>query len=380
MDSNQLLQAGYQLREQTEPERALACYAQAMVQDPDSAAAFCNYGNMLRELGQPQRAVPFLQHAMILDPGLTVAEFNLAVSQLLMGDYARGWQSYESRWNFEHMAGTAPAYSQPQWSGQDLTGKTILVIGEQGHGDIIQFYRFVPKLAAAKKIFTATAGLVPLLQGQDPGVTVQSSRDPLPSFDYWVPAMSVPRVLGVTLDNLPQQLHYLTADAALTQQWRQRLGPKQQMRVGFCWSGRRDTWINRHKAVPVADIASMIKSTPAVEWINLQVDATEGEADVMANLGIKSWPGSVQTWADTAALIANLDVVIGVDTAISHLAGALGRPTWVMLSQYALDWRWLLNRNDSPWYPSARLFRQPTRGDWNSVTQQLQHHLRLFKV
>jgi hypothetical protein len=351
-----------------------------MVQDPDSAAAFCNYGNMLRELGQPQRAVPFLQHAMILDPGLTVAEFNLAVSQLLMGDYARGWQSYESRWNFEHMAGTAPAYSQPQWSGQDLTGKTILVIGEQGHGDIIQFYRFVPKLAAAKKIFTATAGLVPLLQGQDPGVTVQSSRDPLPSFDYWVPAMSVPRVLGVTLDNLPQQLHYLTADAALTQQWRQRLGPKQQMRVGFCWSGRRDTWINRHKAVPVADIASMIKSTPAVEWINLQVDATEGEADVMANLGIKSWPGSVQTWADTAALIANLDVVIGVDTAISHLAGALGRPTWVMLSQYALDWRWLLNRNDSPWYPSARLFRQPTRGDWNSVTQQLQHHLRLFKV
>jgi hypothetical protein len=380
MDVNQLLQAGYQYREQTEPERALACYAQAMVQEPNSAAAFCNYGNMLRELGYPERAIPFLQHAMILDPSLTVAEFNLAVSQLLMGDYERGWRSYESRWNFEHMAGTAPQYSQPQWSGQDLAGKTILVLGEQGHGDIIQFYRFVPGLAAARKIFQVTRGMVPLLAELDPSVTVQTLGDDPGHFDYWIPAMSIPRVLGITLANLPPQLSYITPNAQLVSQWRSELGPRRGLRVGFCWSGRRDTWINRHKAVPVAVVAELIRCMPHIEWVNLQVDATSEELAQLEGLNVRCWHDRMSTWAHTAALIANLDVTIGIDTAISHLSGALGRTTWVMLSQYALDWRWLLGRNDSPWYPSAKLFRQPTRGDWHTVTQQLQHQLSLFKV
>jgi hypothetical protein len=380
VDSNQLLQAGYQLREQTEPERALACYAQAMVQDPDSAAAFCNYGNMLRELGQPQRAVPFLQHAMILDPGLITAKFNLAVSQLLMGDYANGWKSYESRWDFEHMAGTAPQYSQPQWSGQDLENKTILVLGEQGHGDMIQFCRFVPGLAAARKIFQVTSGLVPLLSGLDPLVTVQTSGDDPGHFDYWIPAMSVPQVLGITLANLPQQLSYITPDPQLMSQWRARLGSRRGLRVGFCWSGRRDTWINRHKAVPVETMADLIRRTPDVEWVNLQVDATAQELAQLEGLNVRTWHNHMSTWAHTAALIASLDVTVGIDTAVSHLSGALGRTTWIMLSQYAQDWRWLLDRNNSPWYPSAKLFRQSTRGDWHSVTNQLQHQLSLFKV
>ena len=382
MNSNELIEQGNQLRADNQPEKALQCYAMAFVNDPGSAAAFNNYGNVMRECGYPERAVPFLQHAAILDPNNITAKFNLAVTYLLQGDYTRGWPAYETRWNYEHLAGTEPKYSQPRWRGEDLQGKTILVVGEQGHGDCIQFSRFLFNLhvAGAKIKLQVTDGLIPMFSNSSIIELVGGYSSDMGNFDFWVPIMSIPGILGITLENLPRPQSYLTAHSDLTKSWLETLGPKTRMRVGFSWSGRRDSWLNQHKGMPFETMLQLIKDNPQYEWINLQVDCTLEEDEELAAAGVTTYPGSIRSFADTAALMMHLDVVISVDTAIAHLAGALGRPTWIMLNQFAVDWRWLLNRDDCPWYSQARLFRQPTRGDWASVTKQISQFLSWFKV
>ena len=381
MNSNDLVEAGNQHRANNDPQQALQCYAMAFVQDPDSAAAFNNYGNVMRECGYPGRAIPFLQHAILLDPNNITAKFNLAVSWLLMGNYQQGWPAYESRWNYEHLAGTEPQFAQPRWSGQDLRDRTILVIGEQGHGDCIQFVRFVYNLhmMGARVKLQVTDGLIPLLGTSDIMQVAGYGAD-MGEFDYWIPIMSIPGILGVTLDNLPRVQSYMNATPDLMKQWQDRLGPKYKMRVGITCSGRRDAWLNQHKGVPFDQILAMIQSHPEYEWISLQIDAAPDEEQALANAGLRLWPGSINSFADTAALMMHLDVVIGVDTAVTHLAGALGRPVWVMLNAFATDWRWLLDRDSSPWYSSARLFRQPTMGDWPSVLKKIQQYLSWFKI
>ena len=381
MNSNDLVEAGNQHRANNDPEQALQCYARAFVQDPDCAAAFNNYGNVMRECGYPDRAIPFLQHAIVLNPNNVTAKFNLAVSWLLMGNYQQGWPAYETRWNYEHLAGTEPQFAQPRWSGQDLNGKTILVIGEQGHGDCIQFVRFVYNLhmMGARVKLQVTDGLIPLL-GTSDIMQVAAYGTDMGEFDYWIPIMSIPGILGVTLDNLPRIQSYMNANTGLMKQWQDRLGPKYKMRVGFSWSGRRDAWLNQHKGVPFDQVLSMIQRHAEYEWISLQADATADEEQALAGAGVRLWPGSINSFADTAALMMHLDVVIGVDTAVTHLAGALGRPVWVMLNAFATDWRWLLDRDSSPWYSSARLFRQPTMGDWPSVLKKIEQYLAWFKI
>jgi len=381
MHTEELIALGNQARENNTPELALQYYAQALIQDRNSASAFNNYGNVLRECGDPAGAVPFLQRSMQLAPDHPTAPFNLAVAYLLMGDYVRGWPQYETRWNYEHLAGTLPKFDQPRWTGQDITGKTVLIIGEQGHGDNIQFVRFVADITArgAQSVLVVDKLLIPLFQSPEIK-TIVAFGETLPAFDYWTPIMSIPGIVGSTLQNLASVQYYLTADAKLQQTWQQQLGPKKRLRVGFCWSGRRDTWINRHKAMPFGEMLSLIKRNPNYEWVNLQVDCTAEEEAELLSAGVKAYPGAVQNFADSAALIMHMDVVLAVDTAVAHLAGALGRPVWVMLSQFALDWRWLLDRDSSPWYTTARLFRQPAMGDWASVTNRIHQYLGWFKV
>jgi len=274
-----------------------------------------------------------------------------------------------------------PNYSQPRWTGQDVKDKTVLVLGEQGHGDNIQFVRFIGDIQArgARVILAVNDGLKPLLQG--PAIPhIVCPGDELPEFDYWVPIMSIPGVIGTTLENLAKVQFYLTANADLQRQWQDRLGPKNRLRVGFCWSGRRDTWINQHKGMPFADMLALIRRNPNYEWINLQVDCTAEEEAELVAAGVTAYPGTISNFADSAALMMHMDVILAVDTAVAHLAGALGRPVWVMLSQFALDWRWLLNRDDSPWYTTARLFRQPKMGDWASVTDKVHKFLSWYKI
>jgi len=382
MNTEQLIEAGNTCRENNDPEGALKYYAQALTQDRASASAFNNYGNVLRESGEPEGAIPFLQRSIQLVPTAVTPNFNLAVAYLLTGDYARGWPQYEHRWNFEHLAGTLPNYQQPRWTGQDLKDKTILVVQEQGLGDTIQFIRFVFGLhsAGAQVILQVNDNLAPLFAGSSVIHKIIDVKDVPENFDYWTPIMSIPGVMGVTLQNLPHQLQYLAARQDLVQQWQTLLGPKKRLRVGVCWSGRPDSWINRHKGMPFDVMLDLIKRNPATEWFNLQVECTTEQAQILEQHGVRNFPGLVKNFADSAALIHHMDVVISVDTAVAHLAGALGRPTWIPLNWYGTDWRWLLNRDDSPWYPSARLFRQPKLGDWATVTARIHQYLSWFKV
>jgi hypothetical protein len=382
MNTEELIEAGNACREANDPEGALKNYAQALTQDRNSASAFNNYGNVLREAGDPAGAIPFLQRSIQLVPNAVTPNFNLAVAYLLAGDYARGWAQYEHRWNFEHLAGTLPKHEQPRWTGQDLKDKTILVCQEQGLGDTIQFIRFIFGLhnAGARVILQVNDNLAPLFAGSPVIHKIVDVKDTPEDFDYWIPIMSIPGVMGVTLENLPHQLQYLSARTDLVKFWQEKLGPKKRLRVGFCWSGRPDSWINRHKGMPFETMLDLIKRNPAIEWINLQVECTEEQAQSLEQHGVKSFKGHVRNFADTAAIIHHMDVVIGVDTAVAHLSGALGRPTWIPLNWYGTDWRWLLNRDSSPWYPSARLFRQPSLGDWSTVIDRIHQYLGWFKV
>jgi hypothetical protein len=382
MNTEELIEAGTACREQNNPEGALKYYGQALLHDRNSASAFNNYGNTLREIGDPLGAVPFLQRAVQLVPTAPTPNFNLAVCYLLSGDYARGWPQYEHRWQFEHLAGTLPNFSQPRWTGQDLQDKTILVVQEQGLGDVIQFSRFLYPLhaAGAKIILQVNNNLAPLFANSAIiSQLVDISKNPT-GFDYWTPIMSLAMTLGITLENLPRQLSYLSARNDLVSEWAQRLGKKNRLRVGFCWSGRPDSWINRHKGMPFEVMCDLIKRNPGYEWVNLQVECTAEQSAELSRLGVAEYPGTVRNFADSAALIHHMDVVISVDTAVAHLSGALGRPTWIPLNWYGVDWRWLLNRDDNPWYPSARLFRQTALGNWNPVTDKIHQYLSWFKV
>lgn len=383
MTSDELLNHGNQFRATSEPEKAIACYAQAFIQDPDFGAAYNNYGNVIREMGFPERAIGFLLNAIAIDENDSVAQFNLAVAYLLAGDLERGWKQYEKRWQFEHLDGKLPKFEKPRWEGQDLQGKTILVTGEQGHGDNIQFSRFAEQLVhkGARVYIAVDNNLKPLLKNSFVGpITILGSDDAVPEFDYWTPIMSVPGFLGVTYDNLPHKLQYLVPSSASSKLWFNRLGRKTKLRIGFSWSGRRDSWINQHKAIPFEKMFNLIKRNPDYEWFNLQVDCTPEEEAQLVEAGVKIYPNTIGNWDDTAGLISHLDLVIAVDTAVGHLAGALGRSFWLPLNQFGQDWRWLLNRVDSPWYPSCRIFRQPKIADWDEPLERIHNNLKLFKI
>lgn len=383
MTLNDLIARGNQHRADHRPVDALKCYAQAMIEFPDSADAFNNYGNVIRECGFPERGIPFLQNCLAIDPAHSAAGFNLAVCYLLKGDYDRGWAQYEERWNYEHLKGLLPSFEQPRWTGQDLAGKTLLILGEQGHGDNIQFVRFVEQVVGlgAQAIIRVDQNLAPLLRVSILAPTVIiDETEPIPAFDYWTPIMSVPGYLGINLENLPHKMQYLKASAESAAKWNDRLGKKFKLRVGFAWSGRRDSWINQHKAMPFETMLDLIKQCPEYEWYNLQLDCTAEEEAALVAAGVQVYPDTIKNFADTAGLVSLMDVVIAVDTAIAHLAGSLGRPVWIPLNLFGQDWRWLLGRDDSPWYASARLFRQTVIGDWAPVTARIEKFLGFFKI
>ena len=303
MNQLDLITQGNILRSQHLPNEALKCYAQAFVDDPNNSSAWNNYGNVLRECGEPHRSIPFLQHAILLDPNSATAQFNLSVSYLAMGDYQRGWAQYEHRWNFEHLDGTLPKYNSPRWEGQDLQGKTILVVGEQGHGDNIQFVRFLYNLHVSGAVikFATTDGLIPLLTPSPIIQQILTLGEDAGEFDYWTPLMSIPGIIGSTLDNLPKPVSYINAKDTKVAEWQSKLGPKTRMRVGFAWSGRKDNWLNEHKGMPFDKMLNLIKSNPQYEWVNLQVDAAPEQELALEQAGVRRFPGSIQNFDDSAA-------------------------------------------------------------------------------
>jgi Tfp pilus assembly protein PilF len=348
-------------------EEAVASCDRAIALRPNYAGAFHNRALALIELGRHDEALAAFRQVFAVDPGHTAARWHEALLRLLRGEYAAGWDGYE--WRFKHKEiGLQPRdFSVPQWRGERVAGRTILLHAEQGFGDTIQFARYAPMVAAqgARVILEVQPALLSLMASLPGTAMVIARGDPLPAFDTHCAMPSLPLAFATTLETVPAQTPYLTAPADRIARWRARL-PTGAPRVGLAWSGNPRHKNDRSRSLPFDMLAPLV-AVPGIDFISLQKEPRPADTDALArwrnvfNLGPE-----LRDFADTAAVISLLDLVITVDTAIAHLAGALGKPVWIMLPT-KVDWRWLLDREDSPWNPTARLFRQRTAGDWADV-------------
>ncbi len=344
--------------------------------DPNLPEAWCSLGNALKDQGQYDESIAAMEKAMALRPDYLQARWNLGHLLLLRGDFERGWPLYELRWQKEN-ATKGVGLSQPLWDGSPLNGRRILLHFEQGFGDMIQFARYAPLLATqGGRVIVAVMPPLRRLFQTLPGIEqVVSPGDPMPEIDLHYPAMSLPALLGISIETIPRNVPYLFADSKLAESWKSQLqtfSPK--FNVGLVWAGNPGYFNDRNRSIPLAVFSSLAKCQQ-VRYFSLQKGSIRAEEKTPpAGMEWVDWTQELHDFADTAALIANLDLVITCDTAVSHLAGAMGRPVWTLLP-FAPDWRWMLERSDSPWYPTMHLFRQPRPGDWNSVLRDVASEL-----
>jgi tetratricopeptide (TPR) repeat protein len=360
---------GLVLKEQGLADDAVAYHQQALALSPDYAPAHYNLGIAYEELGRLDDALESYGRAQALTPDNADAHWNEALLRLLRGEYAPGWAKYD--WRLKRSRTAPPRPELPLWQGEDLAGKTILLQAEQGYGDTVQFVRYAAPLKArgARVIVACQAGLPRLIATAEGVDEVIGWDAPAPGADVYVPLLSLPGLFGTTLDTVPASTPYLRAQPELVEGWRGRL-KSPGLNVGLVWRGNPGNSINHKKSIPL-DALGPLLDVPGVNWYAIQADATDEDLEALLGHGpIEACGPELSDWADTAALVSALDVVVSVDTGVAHLAGALGRELWVPLSHIP-DWRWLLDRPDSPWYPSARLFRQPVFGDWRDVIARM---------
>jgi len=349
---------------------AVESYDKALSLNPGSAEALYNRGVALTELKRIEEALQSYKHCVALAPNDAKATYNLSLCLLQLGRLEEGFRLYESR---KRLPTGLHHYPKPVWSGgEDISGKSLLVRAEQGAGDIIQFSRYLALLQnrGAKVILAVSGKLIRLLKSL--GVEIVSADGPAPDFDYHVSLMSLPFLLGTTLENIPAFIPYLAAEPELARKWKDRIGDT-GFKIGIVWqSSASGTAIG--KSFPLRQYAGLSK-IPGVRLISLQRHDQAGEVnDFPVEQFGPEFDGGADAFIDSAALMQSLDLVITSDTGTAHLAGALGRPVWVAL-KYVPDWRWLLDRSDTPWYPTMRLFRQPAAEDWDGLFGQMQTEL-----
>lgn len=370
---------GRALHETSRLDEAINSYEQALRLRPNYAEAHFNLGNARRDKGELDAALAAYEQALAARPHYTEARWNMGLVLLLRGDFERGWPTYEARRQMKNLWDDR-AFTQPFWDGSDLNGRRILLHAEQGLGDAIQFVRYAPMVAArgGTVIVQCQAQLKRLLEGQLRIAQVVSREEPLPPYDLYCPMMSLPRLMGTTIKNIPAEVPYLRADPDLVRNWEGRLAAEPPaLKVGLVWAGNPLPPENRKRTVGLDQMAALA-AVPNVRFYSLQKgDAAAQAKSPPCGMDLIDWTAELADMADTAALVTNLDVVITCDTSVAHLAGALGIPVWVALP-YAADWRWLLDRNDSPWYPTMRLFRQPSPGEWKTPLSQIAEHLSLL--
>jgi len=375
------------------PGAAVALLEEAVALDPANAAAFLNLGNACADLdrladaetycrraiqlapgmaeahaslgfvltscGRLDEAIAVCETAIALRPDFTQAHWNQAVAALLAGDFELGFQKYEWRKRHDRFRRDFIDLPGPQWDGSDPAGRTILIHAEQGLGDTIQFARYLPLIAirGGYPVLACEQKLVPFLASMT-GVAIVPKNAPLPHYDCWLDQMSLPRLFGTRLDSIPTAAGYLRPDPARVARWQDALPAG--TRVGIAWAGNPAHNNDHRRSLRDRDVANIL-ATPGITFVNLQVGPRA------AACPLQDLSSYLSDFAETAALIGAVDLVLTVDTAVAHVAGAIGKPTWILLP-FAPDWRWLLGRDDTPWYASLRLFRQPTVGDWSAVT------------
>jgi len=354
-------------------DEAIAAYRQAMTVRANYAEAHSNLGSALQAKGHLDKAITAFCQAITLKPDYAEAHHNLSLALLVQGDFRQGWEEYEWRWHVAGLRSVRRDFTQPQWDGSPLKGHTILLHSEQGFGDTIQFIRYLPLVAqrGGRVIVECPPELHRLLKAMNANIPFVPRGQSLPNFDVHSPLLSLPKVMGTTLASIPGNVPYLHADAADVALWRNRLAEQSDCKkVGLVWAGSRQHKNDGNRSLKLASLGAL-SQVPGMCFFSLQ----KGEASSQATtppqgMTLIDVSQQLNDFADTAALIANLDLIIAVDTAVAHLAGAMGKPVWTLLP-FMPDWRWLLERQDSPWYPTMRLFRQPSIGDWDSVIKQV---------
>ncbi|MDO9357399.1 MAG: tetratricopeptide repeat protein [Polaromonas sp.] len=363
---------GNALAAQRQFAEAIESYGKAIALNPDYAEPYSNRGNTLRDLGRLPEAMTSYEQAIALKPDYADAQWNHSLCLLLAGDFAEGWKKYEWRWQNAVLRKARRDFPQPLWLGeQSLAGKTLLLHAEQGLGDTLHFCRYVPMLRdlGARVLLEVQAPLQGLMAALDGVAEVVVKGQPLPAFDVHCPLLSLPLALGTRQDDVPAHVPYLAAPAGKKAQWTNRLGPSTGLRAGLVWSGSASHTNDRNRSIALAEL---LRHLPVgVDYISLQKDIRPEDSHALdTHPQIRRFDSEIADFTDTAALCELVDVVISVDTSVAHLAGALGRPVWIALP-FNPDWRWMLARDDSPWYPSARLYRQSASGDWDGVARRI---------
>jgi len=363
------------------PQEAVAAYDRALTQAPQNAQLLTNRAVALRRLDRPREALMSASRALLENPGFVQARFVESVARLTLGDFAAGWRGYESRWSVGLLALQRRGFTAPLWLGRQtpqvsLAGKTILLHAEQGFGDTLQFVRYaalVARCGAAKVFVEVQRELKSLLTGIAGVDAVLARGDALPSFDLHCPLLSLPLALATELTSVPAQVPYIAAADEKVALWRGRL-PARRPLIGVTWSGDRGHDNDLNRSIALAALRPLFAGADFA-FVSLQHDVRENDEAALRSLpNLLRLETRFSDFADTAAVVSLMDAVIAVDTAVAHLAGAMAKPLLLLLP-YAADFRWLRERPDSPWYPTARLYRQPAFGDWPSAIEAVRQDL-----
>lgn len=361
-------------------DEALASHERALALQPDYIAAINNRGNVFTALNRHVDALADYARALELDPGYARGHLNQALMWLVLGDFRAGWNEYEWRWK---VAGFPPRqeFSRPLWLGKEpLEGKSILLHAEQGLGDTVQFVRYAKLVAArgAQVLLEVQPELMPLLTGIDGAAKIFARGEKLPPFDLHCPLLSLPLALGTELETIPADTFYLQPPIDRLERWKRRFHSTDVLRIGFCSSGNPTHPNDHNRSIDLARFGPLF-SIRGVEFICLQKELGAADAEFLSkHVEVIHLGNELADLADTAVVASMLDLVVSVDTVVAHIAGAMGRPVWLLLP-FSPDWRWLLGRNDSPWYPTARLFRQPAPGEWSSVVERVRKELIVLR-
>ena len=370
---------GNLLYEQDRKEEAIACFQETIRVKPDYAHAYANLGNAYGYAGRFEEALASYDRGVALEPELVGPHHNRALIWLLLGKWAEAWQEYE--WRCQTKEFPKFLFVQPRWDGSPLEGRTLLVHTEQGLGDTLQFVRYLPLIAArgGKVVLNSQPALRRLLSISLKNIQIVAIGDPLPPFDLYIPLLSLPGVFGTTPTNVPADIPYIKADTQLVEHWRNELASVRGIKVGIAWQGNPTYCRDRQRSMPLASFAPFA-GVDGVKLISLQKGpGSEQLRSLARRLGMLDLGPKIDDasgpFMDTAAIMRNLDLVISSDTVIPHLAGALGVPVWTALPMTP-DWRWLLHRQDTPWYPGMRLFRQTRDGHWDDVFDFMSQELK----
>jgi len=358
---------------------ALRVGHEALDRAPDDLQTLYNLAVVYYRKLELDKTIACARRALTLDPAAPGPHFQLAEALLLRGEFAEGWSEYEWRYRVADAPPLLPSIDRPQWDGAPLPDATLLLIADQGFGDAIQFCRYVPWVCARchHVVVVADPILHPLIRQMHPALELVDRWDRCPPFTAYCPLSGLPRLHGTTLDTIPGTVPYLRADPAQTRIWRARLQELLQpatRRVGIVWAGRPTHKNDRNRSMNLSTLAP-IAALDGISLVSLQKGSGQGAmADYFERAPLLNLGAEIADFADMMAVVEALDLIVTVDTAVAHLAGAMGKPVWILLP-YSPDWRWLLERRDSPWYPAARLFRQPSPGDWNSVVREVANAL-----